>query len=113
VIVGILAEMVLQTNTGTDIEAKAAAVLGQYGTQEEPEAIFERVCSGEGITLLEADLRDIGGILRHEAGSWRIYLNRRDAPPRRRFTLAHLLGHYFLHAAPGRAFVEGRFVDRH
>jgi hypothetical protein len=35
----------------------------------------------------------------------------RDPP--RSDTLAHLLGHYFLHAVPGRSFVEDMFVGGH
>jgi len=52
-------------------------------------------------------------ILRREEHGWRLYLNRQDAPQRRVFTLAHLLGHFFLHAATADTFVESPFAGMH
>jgi Zn-dependent peptidase ImmA (M78 family) len=101
----------LRVTTGTDVETKARAVLARY-TGDEPGDVLWRICRGEGVALADADLGDLRGILRQEAGAWRIYLNRQDTPVRRRFTLARLLGHYFLHAAPGRTFVAGMFCTR-
>ena len=89
----------------TRAAAVAADVLARYPTGIGTDELLVRVCRDERIDVFEADLRDIAGVLRHEGATWRIYLSRQDAPHRRRLTLAHLLGHYFLHAAAARTFV--------
>lgn len=95
------------TGTTRTIRATADAVLSRYPDSLDRATLLTRICRDEGIELLEADLRDIAGVLRHEDAGWRIYLSRQDSPQRRQYTLAHLLGHFFLHAEPGRSFVEG------
>ena len=72
--------------------------------------MLTRICHDEGIELLDADLWDIAGVLRREERGWRIYLSRQDAPHRRVFTLAHLLGHFYLHASTEETFVESPFA---
>jgi hypothetical protein len=100
--------MTPHTHNGlTPIEVRAATLLARHAGSGVGGDPLVRICRGEGIDLLDADLRDIAGVLRHEDGRWRIYLNRSDSPHRHRFTLAHLLGHYALHAVPGRTFVAG------
>lgn len=93
------------------IRAEAEAVSARYPSLD-PEALLPRLCTDERISLCEGDLYDIAGVLRCLEGTWEIRLNRQDSEARRRLTLAHLLGHYFLHAATGRTFVEGRLVAR-
>lgn len=58
-----------------------------------------RILRAHGIELEYADLSpDVAGLLMWADG-WVVVVNRRDAknPERFRFTLAHELGHYFLH----------------
>lgn len=40
---------------------------------------------------------DISGMITYEEGKPTIYIRKRDTIPRQRFTLAHELGHFFLH----------------
>lgn len=61
---------------------------------------------------LRIDLWPIGtqkfsGCLWENNGQWTIVINSRQAPQRRLFTLAHELGHYFLHRRVQRHFSCG------
>lgn len=50
---------------------------------------------------------DISGKLqKEESGKWIIYVNSLHHPKRQRFTLAHELGHYFLHRDRAIEFVD-------
>ena len=84
---------------------RAAALLAQYPEGLALNDLLERVCRDEGINVLAADLWDVAGVMRWEASRWCIYLSRQDAPHRQQLALAHLLGHYFLHAASKWTFV--------
>lgn len=88
----------------------AARVLARYPAMLDRAEVLARICRDEGIEVLDADLHDIRGVLRHEDSGWRLYLSRQDAAPRRLFTLAHLLGHFFLHTGEQRTFVESPFA---
>lgn len=41
--------------------------------------------------------RPISGLITNLDGDFNIYVNEKDAPRRQRFTIAHELGHFFLH----------------
>ncbi len=74
---------------------------------------FERlakVAQDSGVEVLEADMYDMSGALKREHGGWKIYINRQDSPTRQLFTLAHELGHFFLHRESAEEFVDGEFV---
>lgn len=49
-----------------------------------------------------------GGIIK-ESNKFKIYINRKDTMNRKRFTIAHELGHYFLHHLSNK----GQYVDLH
>ncbi|MBI2636060.1 ImmA/IrrE family metallo-endopeptidase [Candidatus Peregrinibacteria bacterium] len=70
------------------------------------------IAKANNIEVLEADLFDISGALRKEGDVWRIYVNRQDSPQRKRFTIAHELGHFFLHTTEGTEFVDGYVFTR-
>ena len=65
----------------------------------------EKICEEEGITVSYADLRavekkyekEISGVLLTRLGENDIIVNEKDNEKRQRFTIAHELGHYFLH----------------
>jgi len=99
------------TATKSVIRAKAEAVLALYPATLDRGRLLAAICRDEGIEVLDTDLWDIRGVLRRERRGWRIYLSRQDAEHRRLFTLAHLLGHFFLHGSTRQTFVEGPFVD--
>jgi hypothetical protein len=44
---------------------------------------------------------DVSGFLKRKDGGWAIGVNSRHHPNRQRFTIAHELGHYFLHRDQG------------
>ena len=68
------------------------------------------IAKDNNIEVREADLFDISGTLRRENDHWRIYINRQDSSTRQLFTLAHELGHYFLHKESRTEFIDGSFV---
>lgn len=76
-----------------------------------------------GITLAPLDIRavvkllgiklsiepldnDISGYLSEDSGVWSIAVNSLHHPRRQRFTIAHELGHYFLHRHHQQSFVD-------
>jgi Zn-dependent peptidase ImmA (M78 family) len=71
---------------------------------------LSKLAKDHGVQVLEADMYDISGALRRDGQGWKIYINRQDSPTRQVFTLAHELGHFFLHAEEGEEFVDGEFV---
>jgi len=50
------------------------------------------------IKIYETDIgKDVSGFLEKIGNTWAIYVNRNESEYRKRFTLAHELGHYILH----------------
>mgnify|MGYP003733831097 FL=1 len=102
----------LSTERLTEIKNEANTTLKEHGHVKNP---FERISSiadANGIELLEADLYDISGALRKEGGSWKIYVNKQDSEQRKLFTVAHELGHYFIHKDERNEFIDGQFIAR-
>lgn len=62
--------------------------------------------------MYESDLKDISGLLKKKEGEWVIYVNQEDSPSRKVFTIAHELGHYFLHKDSCDNFVDGPLIYR-
>jgi len=84
---------------------KAREVLEKWGLHEAPIQI-EKIYSGENIELEYIDLTEIeqkvgkkisGAIQQRPGKSCIILVNDMDSEARARFTIAHELGHYFLH----------------
>jgi Zn-dependent peptidase ImmA (M78 family) len=99
----------LTPNQRRDIRIHAEDVLLRHRQADTPETL-RRIAEEQGIEILEADLHDISGALRKEESRWRIYVNRDDSPARQLFTIAHELGHYFLHGRLREDFVDGDLV---
>lgn len=60
------------------------------------------VASRYKIDIIENDLpEDVSGMIHKESGSATIYVKSSDHPRRKRFTIAHELGHNFLNHLPG------------
>ncbi len=96
----------------SEIKEKANAALRGYEAIEPTYERLLRIAKENQIEVLEADLYDIAGALRKEGSGWKIYVNRQDSPQRKRFTIAHELGHYFLHADESKEFVDGNVFTR-
>ena len=98
----------------SEIADRANAVLEKYGLIDQ----FSRgsavnpvtIATGEGIDVFALDFPtaddSVCGILRKEDGKFRIYVNQDHHGNRIRYTIAHELGHYFLHRDSFDAFVD-------
>lgn len=90
------------------IEELANRILRESGIQEAPVKV-DQIAKAHNITITNYDLgADVSGVLVLKEGAVTIGLNPADPSVRRRFTIAHELGHYFLEHQRG-----GLFVDNH
>lgn len=89
-----------------DIESAAHAILSKFGVERAPVDPID-LATKSGIKVFDAEFEDdsISGMLRQEADGYTIYVNEKHPKSRRRFTVAHELGHFELHKE------YGEFVD--
>ncbi|MGH3784352.1 MAG: ImmA/IrrE family metallo-endopeptidase [Pseudonocardiaceae bacterium] len=85
----------------------AQELLTRHGVFEPPTPIAQLV-TAEGILLVEEPFRDdeVSGVLLREPGHTTIIVNAANADVRKRFTIAHEIGHYKLHK--GTVYLDGR-----
>lgn len=85
-----------------DIAARDARRIAETMTlrQQPLDAIGLATSIGIGVELIPLE-SNISGFLRKERSNWKIGVNSLHHPNRRRFTVAHELGHYFLHRGDG------------
>ncbi len=89
-----------------DIEARAEEVLREAGQHDVPVAV-EEIAALHQVRISRAPNDSFSGLLLRKDGKALIGVNSAEAPVRQRFTIAHELGHYFLH--PNKdAFVDFR-----
>jgi len=91
-----------------EIETRAKDVLrahGLYRVPIDPVVLAHKL----GISLRNAKFSDesLVGMIAQRSGSSMILVNQSDSPNRKRFTIAHELGHHFLHLQGE----DGEFVD--
>ena len=92
--------------TTQEIEIAAENVLEKNNVRAAPVPV-EDIARKESILIGQADGKNISGVLLRKQWVAYIALNSKEPPLRQRFTLAHEMGHYFLH--PGKnTFVEFR-----
>lgn len=89
------------------IEAYAAKVATAYGFQAGQTDVRELV-KALGGTLESADLTESGYICVRRPGDFVILLPPHTSLHRDTFTIAHELGHYFLHARQGQTPIEAK-----
>lgn len=91
-----------------EIEARAQEVLRDHGMLGMPVDPV-RLANGLGVRVFNAKFGEdqIHGLLANRAGASTIYVHTDDQPVRKRFTIAHELGHFVLHLQ-GQ---DGEFVD--
>lgn len=94
------------------IKERANTVLARYKSVQDPFDRLRKIAAEHGVEVLEAELYDISGTLTREGDGWKIYVNRQDSPQRQLFTVAHELGHFFVHGDKCSEFVDGQFVAR-
>jgi len=89
-----------------NIELRAEQVLNHLNIKDTPVAV-EEIASRAKIKISRAPSKDFSGLLIRKDGHALIGVNSDEAPVRQRFTIAHELGHFFLH--PNKdAFVDYR-----
>lgn len=94
--------------TRSELEERARQVLLDHGLLDLPVDPV-KIANALGIKVYNAKFGDanVSGLLALRGGTSSIYLSAEDQPVRKRFTVAHELGHFVLHLS-GR---QGDFVD--
>lgn len=70
----------------------------QNGIKIKPLDIRNVVSKIFGIEIIETDLgREVSGFLERIGSVWKIYVNKYESESRKRFTIAHELGHFVCH----------------
>lgn len=88
--------------------SKAATDLLQRHGIVKPHVDVGRIAKLEGIRVVEERLdSEISGMLYRDGGRSIILVNQEDAPVRKRFSIAHELGHFLLHDS-SMVFVDRR-----
>lgn len=89
------------------LESQATSLLEQHNLLSIPVNPVA-VANAEGVEVFSINFRDdsVSGILRKEDGVYRIYVNSNHSNNRKRYTIAHELGHYVLHRDGIAAFID-------
>ncbi len=98
-----------------EIEDRAWEILTQHGLTTVPVNPIS-VAKAMGIQVLKAEFQQEGvaGLIQKEGDRVSLYVNEHEHPNRQRFTIAHELGHYFLHlqTLPSGGFADTRSLYR-
>jgi Zn-dependent peptidase ImmA (M78 family) len=104
-----MANTLLKSDQREEIETKVSSILSKHPVFNQWE-IIQAVAQEEGIRIEQADLQDLSGLLyKTDEGSWKILINKDDSLTRKLFTIAHELGHYFLHRNQANKFIDSEF----
>jgi Zn-dependent peptidase ImmA (M78 family) len=91
------------------VDVKVKEILSKYPGLSLPISIDE-IAQEEGLKVMPYPLgEDVSGFLAIEHGQAVIGYNQTESRVRRRFTIAHELGHYFLHREQSSLFVDKMF----
>lgn len=71
-------------------------MLGQYNISSPPIDVFA-IAKDKGIDIIQGDLGDVSGILFRQGSRVIIWVNQNHSETRKRFTVAHEIGHLILH----------------
>jgi Zn-dependent peptidase ImmA (M78 family) len=94
------------------INSKVTIILRSLPKLELPIDI-EEIAKARGVKLVPYPLGDdVSGLLSIKDGEGTIGYNQKEAPVRKRFTIAHELGHYELHRDKSDLFVDKQFLFR-
>ncbi|HEU4965368.1 MAG TPA: ImmA/IrrE family metallo-endopeptidase [Bacilli bacterium] len=91
-----------------EVERRAESILGRYGIKGIPVDPLV-IASIEKIAVKNAVFKDqnVSGLISKQGNEISIYVRNEDAANRKKFTIAHELGHFFLHLQE----VDGDFVE--
>lgn len=97
----------VQPITRQEIEDRATSILQEHGLFSVPVDLIT-LANREGIKVHNAKFSDegISGMLAKRGSATTMLINQSDPPNRKRFSIAHELGHHFLHLLE-----DGEFVD--
>lgn len=94
------------------INSKVSSILREFDNVTLPIKI-EDIAKSRGLKVLPYPLGDdVSGLLSIENGLGTIGYNQTESKVRRRFTIAHELGHYELHRDKSDLFVDKQFIYR-
>src|ERR1700740_2260455 len=94
------------------INSKANEVLESFGQVTMPVDV-EALAVHRGLRVMPYQLGDdVAWLLASENGIGTIGYNKAEPKVRRRFTIAHELGHYELHRSQNNLFVDKQFILR-
>ena len=105
--------MIEEQRSRADVEhlvRKELARMGLYQLPVNPIQFANRL--GMSVEYAEFPDSSIIGMVHTKNGSGRIFAAESDTPYRLRFTIAHELGHYFLHLMEGNVIKDGEARDR-
>jgi len=93
----------------SDINSWVKAILDKLGDLTLPIKV-EDIAKSEGLKVVPYPLEDsVSGLLVIENGQGIIGYNQNESRVRRRFTIAHELGHFILHRDKANLFVDKQF----
>lgn len=95
-----------------EIKSKANELLARYADVADPYKLVSKIAADHDVQLFESDLYEMSGALRKEGNRWVIYVNRGDSQQRQLFTIAHELGHFFVHKELCDEFIDGQLISR-
>jgi Zn-dependent peptidase ImmA (M78 family) len=93
----------------SDIEERASQILRDHKLLDVPVDPLN-VAKALGIKVMNAVFSEEGksGAIVKRGGQFSIFVNANDAPARKRFTIAHEIGHQLLHMSPD---ADSEFID--
>lgn len=95
-----------------EIRRQVESLITLYPCYQSQAELLQAIVNHEGIRLQQSPLHDISGVLiKEDDGKWTIIVNQDDSQTRKLFTIAHELGHYFLHKEKQNEFIESQFVQ--
>ncbi len=92
-----MATLEVKIYSNETIEKLANEILAHTGFLEPSAIDIVKLAKELGLNVYSASLNGYSGYIKFENGEKNIYINHLDSRERKRFTIAHELGHYLLH----------------
>ena len=105
--------MIREQRRRVDVEQRVREELERMGLYRLPVNPIQ-FANRLGISVEYAKFPEIStiGMVVTKGGTGRVFAAKSDSPYRLRFTIAHELGHYFLHLSEGNVIKDGEVRDR-
>lgn len=102
----------LSSERVTELQQQANEILSAYTNIHDPLERLLKIASDNQIGIYSGNLFEMSGALRKKDEKWSIFVNASDSQQRQLFTIAHELGHFFVHRDQCDEFVDGQLVSR-